>query len=290
MATANFFWAFSPISLHDEICIESFVKNEFEVNLYTYDPNIKIDGVNIVDANEIIKVGEVNKYNFSGYKSSPYSGLSNEFRYLLMSKNKGWWFDTDILCLKNAKFFDDLDKKNERFIAGFEKNNDVNVAVLKINEKKIIDDLLNQLKIKKKNLKWGELGPKLFTNTLQKHNLIYLSQPKNLFYSINYENFMLPFLSKKKLETKKLLKDSYVCHLYNEIQKRHGIPKNILPPKNSFLFEKFKEVRPKIVEIQDFCLSDDTMEILLKIKNTSSIKENFIHLIKGIKKNFINLI
>mgnify|MGYP007000037758 len=80
--------------------IESFVKNEFEVNLYTYDPNIKINGVNIIDANEIIKVDEVNKYNFSGYKSSPYSGLSNEFRYLLMSKNKGWWFDTDILCLK----------------------------------------------------------------------------------------------------------------------------------------------------------------------------------------------
>ncbi|MBD1160265.1 hypothetical protein IDG51_03205 [Pelagibacterales bacterium SAG-MED14] len=286
MACANFFWAFAPISLYDELCIESFVKNEFEVNLYTYDENIRIDGVNTLNANEIIKKNEVNKYNFSGYKSSPYSGLSNEFRYLLMSKNKGWWFDTDVFCLKNAKFFDNLDKENQKFIAGFEKSKDVNVAVLKINEKKIIHDLLDELKIKKKKLKWGELGPTLFTKILQKHNLINLSQPKNLFYSINYENFMFPLLSTKKLETENLLKESYVCHLYNEIQRRHGIPKNILPPKNSFLYAKFKEIRPKIIEIEDFCLPDVTMEILLKIKNTSSIKENFVHLAKGIKEKF----
>lgn len=283
MAVANFFWAFPPISFYDEICIESFVKNEFQVNLYTYDQNIKINGVNIINANEIIDINEVNKYNFSGYKSSPYSGLSNEFRYLLMNKNKGWWFDTDVFCLKHAKFFDDLDKVNQKFIAGFEKNRDVNVAVLKINESKIIHALLEELKIKKKKLKWGELGPALFTKVLKRYNLIDLSQPKNLFYSINYENFMLPLLSTKKLETENLLKESYVCHLYNEIQRRHGIPKNILPPKNSFLYEKFKEIRPKIIEMESFCLPDETIEILLKIKNTSSVKENFVHLIKGIK-------
>lgn len=286
MATANFFWAYSPISLYDEICIESFIINGFKVNLYTYDKSIKIEGINIIDANEIIKEEDVNKYNFSGYKSSPYSGLSNEFRYLLMREKKGWWFDTDVLCLKHARFFDELDNQNEKFIAGFEKNKNVNVAVLKINETKIIDNLLEKLKIKKENLKWGELGPQLFTATLNEYNYINLSQPKNLFYSINYENFMLPLLSERKLETKNLLKESFVCHLYNEIQKRHGIPKNILPPKNSFLFEKFKEIRPKINEIEDFCLPDNTMEILLKIKNTSSIRENVVNLLRGINKKF----
>ena len=174
MATANFFWAYSPISLYDEICIESFIINGFKVNLYTYDKSIKIEGINIIDANEIIKEEDVNKYNFSGYKSSPYSGLSNEFRYLLMREKKGWWFDTDVLCLKHARFFDELDNQNEKFIAGFEKNKNVNVAVLKINETKIIDNLLEKLKIKKENLKWGELGPQLFTATLNEYNYINL--------------------------------------------------------------------------------------------------------------------
>lgn len=282
MTTANFFWAFSPISLYDELCIKSFVYHGFKTNIYSYDTEIKIDGVKTLDANEIININEVNKYNISGYKRSPYSGLSNEFRYLLMKKNKGWWFDTDVLCLKNKSFFDELENKNPDFVAGFEKNKDVNVAVLKINKQKIIIDLLNEIKKKKKNLKWGELGPSLFTKILKKNNTLELSQQKNLFYSINYENFMFPLLPSKKIETEKLLKDSYVCHLYNEIQKRHGVPKNILPPIGSYLHEKFIEIEPKMSEINNFCLPKETAEILLKVKNNSSVTENFKYLIKSI--------
>lgn len=286
MAIANFFWAYAPISLYDQICVKSFVNHGFETKLYTYDKNIKIEGVDTLDANEIINEQEVNKYNFSGYKSSPFSGLSNEFRYLIMNKNKGWWFDTDIFCLKNVRFFDELDNKNLKFIAGIEKNNEVNVAVLKINDEEIVKDLLNELKIKKNKLKWGELGPKLFTKLLKKKDLLKFAQPKNMFYSINYENFMLPLLPKKKLETEELLKNSYVCHLYNEIQKRHGIPKNILPPKDSYLFEKFKEIQPNLSNLENYCLPLNTAEILLKIKNTSSLRENLFNLLSSVKNKF----
>ena len=68
MPVANFFWALSPISLYDEFCVRSFVKNGFNVNLYSYDKKINIDGVNVLDANEIINIKEIDKYNFSGYK------------------------------------------------------------------------------------------------------------------------------------------------------------------------------------------------------------------------------
>ena len=286
MPVANFFWALSPISLYDEFCIRSFVKNGFNVNLYSYDKKINIDGVDVLDANEIINIKEIDKYNFSGYKKSPFSGLSNEFRYKLMRDKKGWWFDTDVFCLANVNQFVNLDTNNTKFIAGFEKDRSVNVAVLKINDEKIIHDLLSELKFKKKKLNWGDLGPKLFTDVLIKNNSINEAKQKNLFYSINYENFMLPLLPSKNLDTKNLLRNSLVCHLYNEIQKRHGIPKNIPPPKGSFLYEKFQEIEPELERFEKFCLPQHTAEILLKVRINSSIKEDISNLIFNFKKKW----
>ena len=60
------------------------------------------------------------------------AAYSDKFRILLQKKNLGWWFDFDIICLKNSKSFNKLEK-NKKIIIGYETKYKVNNAVLKIN-------------------------------------------------------------------------------------------------------------------------------------------------------------
>ena len=184
--------------------------------------------------------------------------------FYFKKKKLGWWFDLDIICLKNSEKFNKLEE-NKKIIIGYETENKVNNAVLKINSRKITKDLLNKVKEQGYKFEWGKIGPILFNDYLNNNNLKNEILNTNYFYPINFKNIELLFNPKKTLKTLKLTNKSYTIHLYNQIINRIGIPKNILPPKNSYLYKKIIEICPEYKKIES--LPQNTFEKLFNNLN-----------------------
>jgi hypothetical protein len=227
---ANFFWAGNSLSIYEQLSLKSFLLNNFIVRVWSYGKLDLPNGIEFMDAEKILPKADLYKYNYL-------AAFSDIFRFKLLSEKNGeWWFDTDCICLKNEKKFKRL-KQDKKIIAGWEDSNFLNGACLNFIDNKIgLDLVLEQKNIinNRINLKWGEIGPVLLTNWLTKNNLLKQVLNKNIFYPIHYTQTRLMNNPRHTKSLKSLAKDSYVCHLWNEILSKE-INKNIHPSKGSFL-------------------------------------------------------
>jgi hypothetical protein len=243
MEKANFFWYGNPLSLYEQLSLMSFIKNGFEVNVWSYMDLDLPEGVALKNAQEIIPEDHLFKYTQSG-KPKNMAAFSDVFRFNLTSQKPGeWWFDIDCICLKNSIEFSKI-KSNKKLIIGWEDNSSVNGAVLNIPDQKVGEDLI----IKQKHIcdtvndiPWGDIGPRLLTKFCLENNMLNEILPKEVFYPIHYSQTSLFF---NLYETEKVLsicQDSYVCHMWNEILSRDNIDKSVLPPVGSFLYKMFEK-------------------------------------------------
>jgi len=237
-------------------------------------------GAKLIDAKIILSKNEIKKFVHQK-RVGCLAAFSDKFRVVLQKKKLGWWFDIDIVCLKEAKFFSQLEK-NKKFIIGFETKNKINNAVLKINDLQLCDILLKKMSKIGYEFKWGTIGPKLIKSLIIQKNLFKNVLKKNYFYPINYKNFKILLLPEYLDFAKKLTKNSFVCHNYNQILDRFGIPKNILPPKKSFLYEQFIKYCPELKKNETLPLN--TAKRLLERKN--SFRENVRDLIPSFIRVF----
>lgn len=240
---ANFFWDKKKINLFEYCFLKSFVKNNFIVNVYSFEKIKLPKNVNLKDASKILKKNVMRKFIHQGVRGCP-AAFADKFRIELMKKTKGWWFDMDMICLKKANEFKKLEKN--KIIIGLETDNYVNNAVLKISDLNFLRIISKEINQKGYIIKWGEIGPKLITKLLKKEKKFDGVFPRNFFYPINFKNFNYLILPKYYKDAKKLCKKSFTIHSYNQIFNRFGIPKNILPPKGSYLHEKFLEFSPEL--------------------------------------------
>jgi hypothetical protein len=253
---ANFFWI-GELTIYEIFCINSFLKNGFKVNLWSYEDGFNKNifdnnnNLNILYAGEIVDLNVLYKFKQDSQKYS-ISSFTNLFRYKLLKQNYGWWFDSDCLCLKNVSYFEELANHKE-FVLGREEDKKygtlVNGSVMYLRDDQMIDWFIdyieNKLKDDNVNFYWGEIGPNLITKKLKDDDKYFDTEETNIFYPIDASSFELMFSNNKKnvdyLET--ITENSYVIHLWNEMTRRHFINKNKLPPKNSFLYKKFLDIK-----------------------------------------------
>lgn len=216
--TANFFW-YGDITTLQIAAIRSFVKHGFVCNLWSYD-NVSLSGVTTKDANEILDKKYLTEYkqlkNHIDYESLAI--FSDVFRYELLSKHSGWWFDTDCFCLVSVDQFKKI-RQNREFVCGLhdlDKHTQTgNGAVLYLNQK-TADDLKNQCyqildKHENQIPYWGALGPDLINNYFDKE--LFLS--KDHFYNIYWNEPDLIVKSKKLKEGLRRVKRSMILHVWN---------------------------------------------------------------------------
>ena len=103
LEVANFFWG-GELTSYEIANILSFKKNNFKVNVWSYQELDLPDGINLCDASKIISKEYLSKFTQNLQKSNM-SSFSNLFRYKLLIKESGWWFDSDCICLKVLKAF-----------------------------------------------------------------------------------------------------------------------------------------------------------------------------------------
>lgn len=276
---ANFFWDKPQISLFEYCFLKSFLKNNFQVIVYSFEKIKLPPKIKLMDASKILNKKEMNKFIHQGKKGCA-AAFADKFRIELMKRGKGWWFDMDVLCLKKASKFQTLEKSD--FIAGLETPNYINNAVLRITNKDLIEEILREIKNIGYKIKWGDIGPKLITKIIKKNNYFEKALDKQFFYPIDFKNYNYLLLPRYYEAAKELCKKSFAIHNYNQILNRFGIPKNILPPEGSYLHKKFIEFCPELKNSQS--LPEKTAERLLNKKN--GFKENLFDLIPSLLRSY----
>lgn len=200
----NALWIGEKLGDISRCCLSSFVQKGHKVHLYTYSRILDIpEGVECLDANEIIPESNIIKHNATG----SYALFSDIFRYELMKRGKGIYIDCDVYCLRPISVPD------HGYLLGFEDDNVINGAVLKLPEgSPLLENLLNaaynplfippwypkkkqtKLKLKKilgigksiADMPWGVIGPEAITYYVKKNNILNYIQPIDVFYPVHY--------------------------------------------------------------------------------------------------------
>lgn len=247
---ANFFWV-GKLSIYEILSLKSFLANGFEISFWTYEEKIenlyllRDLNIKIKDASEILDIKLIEKFSQGKQKASPAS-FANLFRLEVLLKNGGWWFDLDCICLKNAENFKQL-VSDKDYILGREYENYIGNSVMYFSKPEIAQELvrnINQLASEKNyTFYWGEIGPDLITNYFSKNKLMESTLDEKYFYSVKAKNFnyFLKTNSKDRNLIEHQLKDSYVCHTWNEMMRKYNYNKNNLPPKFSYLGKLFSK-------------------------------------------------
>ncbi len=241
--TANFFWE-GTITDYEVASINSFVRNGFSVNLWTYSQNSFAEiskEVEIKDASEILSIDLLNKLTQNLQKAN-YSSFSNLFRYKLLDVYGGWWFDTDCFCQKNVLEFEKI-ISNREYVLGLERENYVGSAVMYFTDTKLLKQIENKAYelIEENNyrLKWGQIGPDLITDVVISKKLIDNILDPTYFFPVPPNQIGKLFNPNVQENEKNEINNSFVCHTWNEMFRKYNINKNTHPPRNSYLFNQF---------------------------------------------------
>ena len=241
LEVANFFWG-GDLTSYEIANILSFKKNNFDVNVWSYQNLNLPEGINLCDANKIIPKELLLKFT-QNFQKANMSSFSNLFRYKLLIKESGWWFDSDCICLKSAKKFADL-AVDKPFVLAFENPFLIGSSVMYINDKNILQALLDETeqRITDNDYKfyWGEIGPYLITDVFNSLNLKEKVISSDYFFKIKPEEFKVLFNPSNRNLVKLELENSFICHTWNEMFRKFNIEKKKLPPKNSYLYDHIK--------------------------------------------------
>ena len=241
--TAHFFWHGTPLSLYEIACLTSFHHHGFQVLLWSYTGVKGPPGVVTRDAREILPIESLTKYTQRGVKGS-LAAFSDAFRYTLLSKLAGWWFDTDLVCLRHADEFATL--AASPLIVGRESENRLNGGVLRVADPQMQQAFLEELERSGDTFAWGWIGPQLITRVLTERGIADKALDPSVFYPLHWKRADLALRPDKFDDVEQACKGSYTFHIWNEMILLSAIPKNVLPPAGSFLHRRFVEHCPEL--------------------------------------------
>jgi mannosyltransferase OCH1-like enzyme len=249
MAIVQSLWIGNKLSIMENLCIHSFLKNGYEYHLYTYNfvENVP-NGTIIKDANEVLNSSEI-----YSYANSSFSAISNRFRFELLYKKGGMWVDTDVVCIKKY----DIDEAKDKYIIFSESNKKYNeqkigACVLKFpKEDPILLEAIQICKDKKQDiingtLVWG-LGPSTVKHLVEKYKLEEYVKNWKFANSCSCHHVMTIINPNFKTGDPKgyasnineLSPDTYFIHLWHEFWRRNNIDKDSKYQDDS-LFEQLK--------------------------------------------------
>jgi hypothetical protein len=246
---ANFFWH-GNLTSYELTCISSFVDYGFVVNVWSYQ-DLKIPkGANLKDAREILPVEQLTAYT-QNKQPQNLAAFSDVFRFTMLNKVGGWWFDTDCVCLRSVDDFIEL-TKDRRVIGGKEDEQYVACGAIYFNNsdtsKIFLDELHKRCAESNNKFKgWGWIGPKMFTEVVKQNNLFEEMCSPNTFYPISWREYQIMFQPELIENVFKKCDGAYTCHLWNELFKRDGIDKTATPPANSWLDYIFQKHSKNII-------------------------------------------
>lgn len=207
-------WIGSGLSVMERLSIASFLSNGHEYHLYTYDDVRDVPaGTVIKDGSEILPASMIFRYE----RHKSFSAFSNFFRYKLLLERGGWWADADMVCLKPFDF-------RHEFVFSSEMANGkelVNCGVIKTPPgSPAMEYAWNICRAKTpENLVWGEVGPRLMSESIKKLSLENFVMEPQVFCPFGYTEWDVVLNANRIWD---LGGDrTYAVHLWNEMWRRN---------------------------------------------------------------------
>lgn len=242
MVVASFFWHGSSLSLYERTCLSSFVHNGFDVRVHSFNLGLELPaGTTLVDARALAKPEEIDLRTQDGQKGC-LASFSNIYRYKMLSREAGWWFDTDVFCLADNEAFLKVQDHSPGISVGFESETMLNGAVLYVSETSFARDLEAMAEAKGYVIEWGAIGPRLLTEYYLAHPDRVAALPRQVFSPVPYSDLELLFDPEARSACTSATAGSLCVHLWNEIMRRRGIPKDVMPCAGSYLEALFASV------------------------------------------------
>jgi hypothetical protein len=260
LVTANFFWHGAKLRLYERACLTSFINAGLSVHIYTFNDALEVPpGAKRLDAKTFGRQDEVSAFTQGG-KSSSIAAFTDLFRYRLLKSETGWWFDTDVFCLASAEAFRAVETRSRGLLVGEESPGKFNGAVLYVSDSSIAGELEQRAAKKGNVFRWGAIGPRLITEFVREHPARSTILPSEVFYPLHYGEIDLAFRPERTTECFERTKQSLSLHLWNEILRMWSIPTEIMPCRDSFLYQLFQRTA---VEVEPMAaLPEETMQEL----------------------------
>jgi hypothetical protein len=228
MAIVQSFWhgSISPI---ERLCLKSFLDHGHEPHVYSFEQLRGLpSGVISKDAASILPRSE-----YFTYKSGPGSGspsaFANRFRYALLVAKGGWWIDMDVLCLSTKL------PSGPLWFAR-EDNKNYNVAILRSDAGHPLfitcDKATND---SGQSIAWGVTGPRLFTKYVNSLGYQEFAAPASAAYAVRWQDACHFFEPARYFSIAEATRSSAFIHLWQEILRRSGRKKSLIPADGSFL-------------------------------------------------------
>jgi hypothetical protein len=224
-------WIGPELSAMERLSVASFMRNGHEYHLYVYEePRNVPDGTVVRDAGEILPASRIFQYR---HRPS-YAGFANFFRYKLLLERGGWWADLDTVCLRPFDF-------PEEYVFASELSKGLAVVTSGVIKAAAGSEVMAyawgvcQGK-EPGQLAWGETGPRLVGEAVEKFSLERYRQPCHVFCPLSFPEW------RRVLEPDAgplIDERAYAVHLWNEMWRAAGQDKDARYPAGC-LYERLK--------------------------------------------------
>jgi hypothetical protein len=254
--TAQFLWVGSSLSKMEVLCLASFIATGYDVHVYCYDDLEVPAGVIKKDAAEVLSRDQIFTYRQPGFGSGSFAGFADRFRYHLLYKKGGWWFDMDFVSIRMKSEPKDLlfasTWENEwgqcaNGCAIYSRAGDGRVRWLR--------DRCDEL-IRTKDVEFGEIGPFLVQQLVRECSLEKNVAPwwefcpypwrmaRRMAYS-NTKNLLIDRLrfarhlywqaTRLNFRAGYIRKQTRAVHLHNEVWRNSGLEKDLIYHRGSLV-------------------------------------------------------
>ncbi|MGO1597306.1 MAG: capsular polysaccharide synthesis protein [Sphingobacterium sp.] len=214
--TVQTLWIDNVLGDHQKLCLESFVKNDVEVILYTY---VRVDNIpdNIIvkDANEILDQSFVFHDLYDSYAT-----FSDWFRIKLLFDKGGWWIDADMLCIRPFDidwpyvFATEIERVSDKeevthicnCVLKMPQGSDIGRSILRRIEETLSTN-------SPKDLPWTSIGAKFIATELTNRKMFDYVVAPEVFCPFDYSSYQNIF-GEAEVE---LSETTYGVHLWNKM-------------------------------------------------------------------------
>jgi hypothetical protein len=234
--TVRGFWHGSKLGPYQLLCLRSFVDHGHKVEVFTYEDDLGApDWVMCRSADEIWPTENVLSYQ-SGFGRGSFSLHSNLFRYALLHRIGGWWIDLDVVLLSPEL------TNTEFFFGEVGQGSLVFTSVLKFPQRHpLLTEAIERALSSPDTVPWGTTGPFLLTELVDKHALRPWCQPMETAYPLQWFEALNLFDPSRCADVRQKCAGAVFVHLYNELWRGSGIPRQLGPPEGSYLDCLFAE-------------------------------------------------
>jgi hypothetical protein len=211
-------WIGNELSVLERLSIASFLNQGHEYHLYVYSDIRNVpEGTTVRDGREILPESLI--FQYKAHKS--FSAFANFFRYKLLLDKGGWWVDADTVCLRSFDFPRAYVFSSERYGA----REFVNCGVVKVPPRSAV--MCHAWGVccskQRENLRWGEVGPRLMAESVERLSLQRFVESPHTFCPIGYPDWDGVLDPAKAWH---FTEEVYAVHLWNEMWRRDQRDKN----------------------------------------------------------------